>query len=208
MTDRSMLHNIINKDELLIADRQLARQMTVIRYKMARAACFGSVVDAACDAGYGTWFLSLNPDVERVTGIDVDDAALDAARGIFGRVDHTRPGSIVEFRHGNLNGANPFGLVEHPVDVLVTLETLEHLTDPIAFLTTAEARGFGRIVASFPSFKTTHFNPHHLHDLTRSDIETPMHARGWITNAHHNLFGLCDFLVLDRTTKPDRSPNP
>lgn len=187
---RSMLHNIISKDEMVSADRQIARQMTVLRYKMARAMCFGHVVDAACDAGYGTWFLSLNPDVTRVTGLDIDEEAMRTAEQVY------RDSNNVEFRLGDLNSDQPFRLVTGDVQVLVTLETLEHLDEPLAFLRKAEERGFRRIIASFPSFKTTHFNPHHLHDLKRDDIEMPMAARGWITVSHQNLYGLCDFLVM------------
>lgn len=189
--DRSMLHNIIGKDEMIAADRQVARQMTVLRYKMARALCFGHVVDAACDAGYGSWFIALNPDVTRVTGLDIDRSALESATEIYG--DSARVG----FEHGDLNGDDPFRLVTRQVDVLVTAETLEHLQDPIAFLRKAETRGFRRIIATFPSFKTTHFNPYHLHDLRRADIQAEMAKSGWATIAYHSLFGLCDFIALD-----------
>jgi len=194
-----MLHNIISRDEMVATDREIARQMTVLRYKMARALCYGHVVDAACDAGYGTWFISQNPDVTCVTGLDIDQAALDVAAGIYGNSagDQAR----VEFRHGDLNGDDPFRLVTGAVDVLVTAETLEHLNDPIAFLYKAKTCGFRRIIATFPSFKTTHFNPHHLHDLTRADIEAPMIAAGWKTVAYHSLFNLCDFIAMD---SPDR----
>lgn len=194
-----MLHNIIGKDEMVSVDREIARQMTVLRYKMARTLCFGHVVDAACDAGYGSWFISLNPDVTHVTGLDIDQAAIEAATWLC--KSKTDDNARVTFRLGDLNGDDPFRLVAHQVDVLVTAETLEHLQDPIAFLKKAEARGFRRIVATFPSFKTTHFNPHHLHDLQRGDIEAPMAESGWKTVAHHSLFGLCDFIAMD-------SPNP
>lgn len=189
---RSMLHNIITRSEMVAADRQLARQMTVLRYKMARALCFGHVVDAACDAGYGSWFISLNPDVTRVTGVDVDHAALDTATETYGD-------SRVEFKRGDLNSDDPFQLVTDQVDVLVTAETLEHLQDPTAFLRKAAGRGFRRIIATFPSFKTTHFNPHHLHDLKISDIKLAMRDTGasWRISSHHNLFGLCDFIAID-----------
>jgi len=190
--NRSMLHNIISKDEMAASDRQLARQMTVLRYKMARALCFGHVVDAACDAGYGSWFISLNPDVTRVTGVDADHSALATAAMIYGD-------ARVEFKYGDLNSDGPFQHVTDQVDVLVTAETLEHLENPAAFLRKATERGFRRIIATFPSFKTTHFNPHHLHDLKISDIELAMRDSGssWRISSRHNLFGLCDFVAID-----------
>lgn len=199
VADRSMLHNIITKEEMVSADREVARHMTVLRYKMARALCFGHVVDAACDAGYGSWFISLNPDVTHVTGLDIDPGAIEAAAKIYG--DSMAP---VDFKHGDLNSDDPFRLVIGRVDVLVTAETLEHLQDPFAFLRKAEARGFRRIIATFPSFKTTHFNPHHLHDLQTPDIQARMAESGWVTAAYHSLFGLCDFIAMDK----ESSPNP
>ncbi len=194
-TGRSMLHNIITKEEMISADREVARHMTVLRYKMARALCFGHVVDAACDAGYGSWFISLNPDVEHVTGLDVDQAAIDTATKVYGSGE-----SRVRFERGDLNSEDPFRLVTGKVDALVTAETLEHLQDPFAFLRKAETRGFRRIIATFPSFKTTHFNPHHLHDLKTSDVQAMMAESGWTTTAYHSLFGLCDFIAMDKET--------
>ena len=56
------------------------------------------------------------------------------------------------------------------IDFLVSLETIEHLPDPRTLNGSRNAANVQEIMVSFPSKKTTHYNPHHYWDLTVQDV--------------------------------------
>lgn len=147
-------------------DRLLSRLAAVQRYRIIRKYVRGRVVDAACGTGYGSWILSRCPAVDVVLGLDSSqEAVVQAAREfddcLFMAVDFRRAG---------------FGdyLRRHDADTIVSVETIEHLPDPHAFLGAVRSSGASRFVVTFPSFETVTFNPYHLRDWTLTEMNVAM----------------------------------
>lgn len=118
----------------------------------------GRVLDIACGVGYGTALLAQagGPQVDCL-GVDVSEEAIDYARGHY-----ARPG--VAYQVGDaLQFEDDSGF-----DLIVSLETVEHLADPGRLLARLAAllRPGGKLVASVPTTPSVDLNPHHLHDFT------------------------------------------
>jgi 2-polyprenyl-3-methyl-5-hydroxy-6-metoxy-1,4-benzoquinol methylase len=135
----------------------------VVRYQLAASLVRpgDTVLDAACGLGYGSHVLAGLSPAARVTGIDLSDWAVDYAKRNYGS-------DRVDFICGSL----PDVLDDVPdgsVDFVVSLETLEHVADPVALLATFERvlKPGGRIFVSVPNDWSDETgkdpNPHHLH---------------------------------------------
>jgi glycosyltransferase involved in cell wall biosynthesis len=101
----------------------------VARYAVAAALCRGRrVLDVACGEGYGSWLMRTRWGAASVHGVDVSPAALAVARARF-----DAPGiTWVEMDADRLDAA----VLGPPFDLVVSLETVEHVRDPDAFLRT------------------------------------------------------------------------
>ena len=133
------------------------------RYGLIRQFLYGTVLDCACGVGYGTYLCSQNPDVEMMIGIDIDEGAIGWAKKCFGSDKIIFEKCTIE------DFSNP------NIDILVSLETIEHLTDPRILVSLAERCNVKEILMSFPTKKTTHYNKFHYYDLTRQDIHDLFH---------------------------------
>lgn len=123
------------------------------RYEAAARYTYGTVIDFACGYGYGSSILL--PNCSCLIGIDKNQECIDSCKKRFIEQEDKTCFLCSEIKtefwaHG---------------DWLVCLETLEHLENPEEFLYTASA-GISNIILSFPSWKTTHRNKYHKHDLT------------------------------------------
>jgi SAM-dependent methyltransferase len=139
------------------------------RYAFARRFVGGKrVLDAACGEGYGTALLGAV--AASVTGVDIDMATIERARATYGE------GKRIRFIAGSCTG---FPLPSASVDVVVSFETIEHLTaaDQLAMLIEF-ARVLtpdGLLLISCPnkrlySDEREYANPYHLHELYRDDL--------------------------------------
>jgi SAM-dependent methyltransferase len=130
------------------------------RYALA-ARCIGPgarVLDIACGVGYGTRLMAeLGPESAHFVAVDVSEAAIIHARRHYA---HDR----VEYR---LADATSFRDAEG-FDLIVTLETIEHLPQPRAFLASIlrSLRPGGMLVGSVPVTPSVDVNPYHLNDFT------------------------------------------
>jgi len=120
------------------------------------------VVDVACGSGMGTDLLA-RMGARECVGLDVSVDAVTAAarrypRSRFAACDATR-----------------LALREASVDVIVSLETLEHLHEPEAFVTQCARalRPGGAFVVSTPNrpvYRWLGENPFHVREFTRGEL--------------------------------------
>lgn len=104
----------------------LEASIHVARYLLASTHCKGRrVLDIACGEGYGSRMLK-EWGASEVFGIDVSQEAIDHARHNFAREG-------VEFHCAPAENILPL-LAGQGFDLIVSLETIEHLQDPERFL--------------------------------------------------------------------------
>lgn len=147
-----MTREQLNQLEIDIFDRR-----HVERYAMIRQWMYGNVLDISCGCGYGTYLLSKNPDVDKIVGVDVSTHAIDHAKENFTTSKCTFEVNSIE-------------QYDTSADILVSLETAEHLEAPQILNELAERIGAKHIFVSYPSKKTTHYNKHHYHDFIDEDL--------------------------------------
>jgi len=148
----------ITKDELDEYEQKMRIQKHLDRYFLIRQFCYGTVIDCASGVGYGTHILQTNQDVKKIYGLDIAPEAIDHAKKEFDTAK-------TEFLLQDMD------LFDKPADVLVSIETIEHIEDPTKLASLAERCGVKDIIVSFPTKKSTHFNPYHVYDLYTDDLK-------------------------------------
>lgn len=147
----------LQMDEQLPAD-QATLDLHLQRYAFASRALRGQrVLDMACGCGYGSALLAEQHPDKQIIGIDIDPEAI-----AYAQAHYQRP----NLRYLCAN-AETFSDAEG-FDSIVSLETIEHLPDPIRLVANYArllAAG-GGIIASVPTTPTLDGNPHHLHDFS------------------------------------------
>jgi SAM-dependent methyltransferase len=133
------------------------------RYEFAaRHARGGRALDMACGVGYGSRLLfDRATDSTTVIGVDISEAALDYARTHYGRKG-------LEYRCCDAMRFED----RDGFDLIVSLETIEHLPDPAAFARRLPSllRPGGVLVASVPTTPSVDLNPHHTHDFSEASF--------------------------------------
>lgn len=133
------------------------------RYEFAAGhACGGRILDIACGVGYGTALLAERVDgAASALGVDISPQALAYAREHYASEG-------VEFRVADAMEFHD----DAGFDLIVSLETIEHLPDPGGFLARVAGllRPGGVIVASVPTTPSVDLNPHHCHDFNEASF--------------------------------------
>lgn len=128
----------------------------------------GPVLDCACGVGYGSAHLAESTGA-CVTGVDIDQAAIDHARKFYA-------GDGLKFVCSEATAFQG-----GPYATIVSLETIEHVPDPEAVI--AHFRRMlcpgGVIVASVPVTPSKDVNPYHLHDFTSASYRALFTSRGF-----------------------------
>ena len=101
--------------------------------------------------------MSKNPDVIKITAVDRSEQAIANANENFSKEN-------IEYVLGSPETVNG------KFDVLVSLETVEHLPEPAILRDMALRCEIPEIIISFPRKKTTHYNKYHLWDFTKEDM--------------------------------------
>lgn len=153
----------LDRERAVWLDRLASDLASVERYRIIRKYVQGVVVDAACGSGFGSWILSRCPSVRRVIGLDRDPQTLARATQNFPEC---------AFAPVDLDEGEDFGrcLLRLQPEVVVSVETIEHLRDGSVFLEAVRRSGARRLVLTFPSFPTRGFNVYHLRDWTVGEV--------------------------------------
>lgn len=152
-------HIFLTKPELLEIENRIRIQRHVERYALLRQFAKGVVCDAACGCGYGSYLLATNPDVHSVIGIDSDGEVIDFANREYSN-------SKVSFVQGDLNTWTS----DRPIDMLISVETIEHIPETLVLPKFCDRNQINHVILTYPSKKTTHYNPFHFHDFKLQDI--------------------------------------
>lgn len=152
----------LSRREVDKVEDRIIRNNHIRHYIVARRFVWGRVMDIACGCGYGSYLLSKNPDVREVFGIDRNQKAIQHAEEQF---ESEGIDNKLQFCCYDLKAMPTFD-----IDVLVSLETIEHLEDPYFLFHLARRFNAKELFISFPRFKTTHFNSFHKWDLTFGDV--------------------------------------
>ncbi len=179
----------VTKEEFLNIERNLLLHEHLRRYGSIRRFCYGDVLDFACGCGYGTHMIAGNPDVDSVLGVDIDDDAIHWAKKEF---SHEK----IEYKNIDVT------TLSDKFDTLVCLETIEHIKDTGLVPKLVEQCSIDNIIVSFPDKKTTHYNPHHLHDFVIQDLVDlfPQHVM------YHKI-RFVDSVSLLLTRLPEKAPH-
>lgn len=154
---KEMERIIIDKRNIDELEEDIIIRRGLERYMYVRQFAYGKVLDIASGVGYGSYLLSKNPDVVSITAVDKSEKALEQANNNF-KTDK------IEFILGEPQSINGI------FDVLVCLETIEHLPDPSILSEMVARCNIKEIIISFPNKKTTHYNKYHIWDITQEDI--------------------------------------
>ncbi len=140
------------------------------RYALAQPFCKGKhVLDVACGEGYGAYFMCRHWGAARVDAVDVASEAIDAAQRLF---DDQR------IRY-HCHAAEKIDELFEPAsfDLIVSLETIEHVQDARTFLEALErhAKPGGTVIVTCPNdywyYPTPEeSNPFHVRKFTLGEF--------------------------------------
>lgn len=145
----------------------------VLRYKFAAALLeslpSGPILDVACGIGYAAVLLNPLGIAGRVLGIDIDEQSVNYASSHFGG-------------HGRfvLGSATDLPLSDGSVPALVSLETIEHIAQPVACISefARVLADDGVLIVSTPEPVLSRLinlgddNPFHLKELTKEEFRS------------------------------------
>jgi SAM-dependent methyltransferase len=153
----------------------------------------GDVLDVACGVGYGSAILARAGQNVRVLGVDRSGEAIEHATERHGA-------PAVRFRR--IEDAEAFE-TEERFDTIVSLETVEHLPRPLAFLRRMHAllRPGGRLIVSTPVRESPGDNPFHLHCFTAHSFRALV-AEGFAIEAELDQVGAYLTIVARRRERP------
>ena len=140
----------------------------VERYAYIRQWLSGKVIDAGCGVGYGTYMIAMNPDVKWVVGIDNDKDTIKMARREY------KAKNLV-FTRDEFGEVSPCRYNWGCYDWLVAIEIIEHLANPESLVSLADTFKINKVVLTYPSKKTTHYNPFHLYDYSDAIVREAFH---------------------------------
>lgn len=119
----------------------------------------GVIADISCGAGYGSFLLATEyqSSITNIFSVDISNEAIEYAKNQYAH-------PLIEFM---LHDGISFQAATR-LDTIVSLETIEHLSDPERFVKNfvSQLKPGGRFIASAPVTPSMDANPYHLQDFT------------------------------------------
>lgn len=128
------------------------------------------VLDIACGVGYGTRLMAdLVSQQADFTGVDISAESVAYARSRY-QCECVRYVTADAMTYYDPDG----------FDVVVSLETIEHLPEPSRFITSINRslKPRGLFIGSVPTTPSVDANPHHLHDFSRTSFRKLLREAG------------------------------
>ncbi len=149
---------------------QATLELHLQRYKFAAKHIKpGRLLDIACGVGYGTHLMAKKVDdmVESI-GVDLSQEAIEYAR------QHYASRRVQFQQHDAMT------FTDKGFDSIVSIETLEHVPDPIGLIKQLVEllRPRGVFIASVPITPSVDANPYHLHDFTERSFQRMVTVHG------------------------------
>lgn len=121
----------------------------------------GRILDIACGVGYGTSFLFETGKVHSAYGVDISSEAIEYAKQNY-------QGEEIRF----ICESGYTYHSEEKFDTIISLETIEHLDNPKAFLINLYGllKEDGILIASVPTVYSTDINKYHLQDFSKASF--------------------------------------
>ena len=154
------------------------------RYEFAGFNSFGRVLDASCGCGYGSWWLRLLR--REVVGVDVSQDAIGWANKFF---------KGPQFICGRIEDS-PW---EGKFETVVSLETIEHVEDPMSLLKPLREACVGRFLVSVPNEEVYKFKPENF-----INDESP-HFRHYTPKEFDELLSAAGFSVTERLCQKSKN---
>lgn len=146
----------ITKSQLEEQEREFILKRHIERYSLARQFAEGITLDFGCGGGYGSYLMALNPDVSKLYGYDKDLHSLDFAKE--------------QYKWDSLEYVYDTEAIGN-IDTLVAIEVVEHIKDKSVIPIVAKKHNVKKVVISYPTKKTTHYNDKHFYDFERWQLE-------------------------------------
>jgi SAM-dependent methyltransferase len=201
--DKSSLERLV-PDELL-KDEATGLQtlkLHIERYEFAARTLRDttSILDLACGVGYGSRLMKDSIPAATVTGVDACAAAIE-----YAAVHYSKPG--LSFRVGHA-----LDFDDGPFDGVVSLETIEHLPYPQAFMervTKRLLRPGGLFIGSVPVTPSMDANPHHLHDFTARSFRKLLASHDFVElDSLHQVQTYSPLAVITKTEERMQAMRP
>jgi len=128
------------------------------------------LLDIACGVGYGTHLMAEEASgIVEAIGVDLSQKTVEYAR------QHYANERIQFQQHDAMTFADERGF-----DSIVSVETLEHILDPIGLIhhLVRLLRSDGVFIASVPTTPSVDVNPYHLHDFTERSFRSMVTVHG------------------------------
>jgi 2-polyprenyl-3-methyl-5-hydroxy-6-metoxy-1,4-benzoquinol methylase len=133
----------------------------------------GDLLDIACGTGYGSYQILQSEKYaqSRVTAVDIDPKAIEYAKKRYSN-------PAINFICADAMSYND----REGFDTIISLETIEHVKDPVLFVEKLHAllKNEGVLIVSAPVTPSTDGNPHHLSDFSASSFKRLFGPSGFI----------------------------
>lgn len=130
----------------------------------------GRLLDIACGVGYGTHLMAEKAeDIVEAIGVDLSQETVEYAKQYYASY------RIHFQQHDAMTFADERGF-----DSIVSVETLEHMPDPVGLVNRLVGliRSGGVFIASVPTTPSVDVNPYHLHDFTEHSFRSMVTVHG------------------------------